>query len=121
VAARTALGKKWEGQLAKLKSVALTKADKKAREASYKSEPGGNDYPYGLSLELDHATLSKLGMKSAPASGSELTLHARCCVQSSSTRDTKGGKQHTASVQITHLSLGPQVKTGPVIAKRKGK
>lgn len=107
--ARTAMGQRWEG---KLKDMAMSKAAAKKMAAPVPATTNGASkaprYPWGLSVNLDDASLKALGLKTMPPVGSELTLQAKCCVTSSSERHEKGGSaSRDASLQITHMAVAP--------------
>lgn len=61
-------------------------------------------YDYGLSLHLDDSALAKLGLdERMPQVGDEKIIRARVRVTSVSERDTQGGTDQTADLQITHM------------------
>lgn len=77
---------------------------------SYQDESGEtktrDDYPWGLCIELNNETLSKL--KATPQSaGTEVMITAKAIIRSTSTRETEDGMQHNASLQITDMALSP--------------
>jgi hypothetical protein len=65
-------------------------------------------HPWGLTLNLEHETLGKLGMKALPAVGSDVTVHARARVTSAEEREREGGggKRRSVSLQVTHMAVG---------------
>lgn len=70
------------------------------------AQPGGAEprYDYGLSLHLDDSALAKLGLdERMPQVGDEKIIRARVRVTSVSERDTQGGTDQTADLQITHM------------------
>jgi hypothetical protein len=79
----------------KLTDMKRTKADKKAEDEGYDGHKvSEEDYPYGLSIRLDHHSLKKLGMhKELPTVGSKLKLHAHAHVKSASEHSEEGGKK----------------------------
>ncbi len=93
----------------KLKSIAITKADREKREKAW-SEPKAEmpEYPYGMRIQLDHETLKKLGIDELPAVGSYLALEARVCVRETAENDdiyNGGDKRRSMTVQIEKMAL----------------
>ncbi|EEW3306417.1 hypothetical protein ABUO95_000614 [Escherichia coli] len=77
---------------------------------TYQDEDGKtqtrDDYPWGLCIELNNETLTKL--KATPQSaGTEVMITAKAIIRSTSTRETEDGMQHNASLQITDMALSP--------------
>ncbi|ENU1026003.1 hypothetical protein OFN39_01720 [Escherichia coli] len=77
---------------------------------TYQDEDGKtqtrDDYPWGLCIELNNETLTKL--KATPQSaGTEVMITAKATIRSTSTRETEDGVQHNASLQITDMALSP--------------
>lgn len=65
-----------------------------------------DDYPWGLCIELNNETLTKL--KATPQSaGTVVMITAKAIIRSTSTRETEEGMQHNASLQITDMALAP--------------
>ena len=62
-------------------------------------------YPYGLCITLDAEQLNKLGITALPKVGSEMYVHAKAYVKSTSAYETQGGKDMSVSLQITDLEL----------------
>jgi hypothetical protein len=63
-------------------------------------------YPWGLSISLDDGSLDKLGVKTLPAVGTEVTIVAKATVSSTSEYSTEGaGASASMSLQITDLQL----------------
>ncbi|EPO5275722.1 capsid staple protein [Citrobacter braakii] len=76
---------------------------------TYQDEDGKtqtrDDYPWGLCIELNNETLTKL--KATPQSaGTEVMITAKAIIRSTSTRETEDGMQHNASLQITDMAIG---------------
>lgn len=80
-------------------------------EAKEYTEPSVSDapqYPYGLCLDLNDDALEKLGMKTLPAVGTEMSLMARVVVTRTSAYQTQGNESETClGLQITDMELGP--------------
>jgi len=89
------------------------KMDRKAAEKRSTGEVPSDRpvYPWGLSVNLDHEALDKLGMSKLPTVGKSLYLTALVDVTSVSENESReGGKTTTnrsVSLQITNLALGP--------------
>lgn len=81
-------------------------AKEKKREESPMATSPGRDYGWGLSVNLDHDHIAKLGMKELPAGGSKVKIMAHARVTRSSEESDEGGKPRRGmSLQITHLAL----------------
>lgn len=91
----------------KLISMQMTK---KEREKQYEPAVASSDnapvYPWGLALNLDSATLDKLGIESLPEVGSKLTLVAEVSVTGANENKTTGGTSRSINLQITKMCLG---------------
>lgn len=86
-------------------SLKRTKADRKKQEERYKVTSTGEDYPYETRLHLDHEMMDKLGIE-MPKVGSEVHIHARARVNSTSHNTENGGKpRKSMSLQMTHMRL----------------
>jgi hypothetical protein len=87
-----------------------TAADKKAEEKKYSEAPiggGGDDYPYGLRICLDAATLKKLSLKPLKVGG-RVSLSGFADVVACSMSDSQYGESCSMDLQITDLELSPQ-------------
>lgn len=77
---------------------------------TYQDEDGKtqtrDDYPWGLCIELNNETLTRLKATSQSA-GTEVMITAKAIIRSTSTRETEDGMQHNASLQITDMALSP--------------
>lgn len=97
----------------KLTSLKVTAAERKEREKSY-SKPmsidGRNEYPYGLRLSLDKATLKKLGMK-ATAFDVEQCVEIKAYAFVKSIRSSQGTEfdsDTSVEIQITDIAIEPE-------------
>jgi hypothetical protein len=104
----------------KMTDMKRTKADKKAEDEKYASHKmGGDDYPYGLTVSLDHHGLKKLGMHdSLPKVGSKLMLHAHAHVKSAREEMREGGKKHRhVELELRHMAIEHGKGKDPAIAR----
>lgn len=85
----------------KLKSVKLEKAPM-SDCCPYPESP---EYPYGLKLHLDEATLQKLGIKDLPAIRSTLKIEAVVMVCEASSNESLQGEYRSLSLQITDMGI----------------
>ena len=96
--------------MAELKSMKLTKKEKKQEETiSTRKE----DFPFGLSIHLDDESLEKLGINanSMPSVGTKMMLLARVEVRSMSIHEDDGDDvRRSISLQITDMALDPEKK-----------
>jgi hypothetical protein len=90
-----------------LKDMKFTKTELKERNTgSTIPSPNEDKYPYGLRISLDSATLKKLGLKSMPKVGSDITLKAQACVVSCSVNERlEGGSDRRLELQIERMDL----------------
>lgn len=69
----------------------------------------GDDYPYGLSIRLDHHSLKKLGMHEGkmPKIGDKLKIHAHAHVVSASEHSEEGGEpRRHLELQLRKMDVG---------------
>lgn len=93
--------------MAKMVDMKRTAKERKSEEGNLK-HIGGEDYPYGLSIRLDHHSLKKLGMHEGklPKVGSKIKLHAHAHVKSTSEHSEDGGqKRRHLELELRHLNL----------------
>ncbi len=63
-------------------------------------------YPWGLSLSLNSDSLEKLGVKTLPSVGTEVTIVAKARVSNTSEYSTEGsGSEASMGLQITDLQI----------------
>jgi hypothetical protein len=106
----------------KMHDMKRTKADKKAEDAMYEGhKTGREDYPYGLTVSLDHHGLKKLGMHdSLPKVGSKIKLHAHAHVKSAREEQREGGKKHRhVELELRHIGIEHKGKD-PAIEREEG-
>lgn len=85
-----------------------TAADKKAEQEKYDASPIGDcdDYPYGLRICLDSATLKKLSLKPLKVGG-RVAISGFADVVSVSMSDGAHGESCGMDLQITDLDASP--------------
>lgn len=89
-----------------LKSMKITKEDKKKREETYCTPClDSDDYPYGLRIHLDNEMLDKLGIKTLPKTGASFKLSATGTVKSTEINDRNGKESKSMSLQIEKLEV----------------
>lgn len=81
------------------------------------------EYPYGTRLDLDDATLKKLGIKELPAVGSKLMFEAKAVVIGSRQSATEGSRN--LELQLTAIDLeqdedGEEVDEGELTREEAG-
>lgn len=74
-------------------------------EAAQSNSLEGDEYPYGLRLELNDSALEQLGLSRLPAVGAEFKLEAVVCVKAVSSHESDGNKMRSASLQITDMGI----------------
>lgn len=90
----------------KLVSMARTKAEKKAAEERYKTMPSsGEDYPYGLCLNLGKEELTKLGVGELPNVGDEITLDVVAKVTRVSASASETDDQKSVELQVIKMAV----------------
>lgn len=95
--------------MADLVSMKYTPEEKKDQEKGSLCCPEyeGEQYPWGLSLNLDGVSMKKLGL-TALAAGQELSLVAKVRVTASSSYSREGKPDETsATLQITDMVVEP--------------
>lgn len=96
--------------MAKMVSLKRSAADKKAHENEMApTGPGGEDYPYGTRLDLDHEALKKHGLHEGPLpkTGDKFDLGGvRGHVHSIEEHTTNGETRRHMTLQATHLTQG---------------
>lgn len=93
--------------MSELKSMKIEQgeAEKLYGPASTMSEQP--QYPYGLRLSLDDASLNKLDVSQLPRVGEKMMIEAVVEVVSVSAHESKEGPRRTLDLQITELCLEP--------------
>ncbi len=92
-----------------LNSMKVTKSEAKKEFESVSVDTP--EYPYGLRIDLNNESLEKLGIADLPKVGEKMTVLAKVEVRSSSQSSYKEGEDRkNVSLQITDMSVGPEVK-----------
>lgn len=88
-----------------LVDVKRSKADKKREQAKY-DEPvtATEDYPWGLSIRLDNATIEKLGIGDLDAE-ENVRVFAAAFVSEDTATKRNGNTERSVSLQITKLAV----------------
>lgn len=88
------------------KLVDLKRSKKERKDNSTPKHIGEDDYPYGLTVHLDHDTLTKLGVHTLPKAGSKVKLQAHAHVKSTEDRTEDGGKRRRSmSLELRHMAI----------------
>lgn len=87
----------------------LINMQQSAEEAKEQNEPAVSEapkYPWGLCITLNDDSLEKLGVKSLPAVGSQVTIVAKADVSRVSGYQTQGGDSEASlDLQITDMQV----------------
>jgi hypothetical protein len=97
----------------KLADMKRTKAEKTAREKSWKDGPvmgDDADYHHGLRVSLDHESMNKVGMSETPKPGTEYRIEAHGRVVSASDSSREGQKSPDRRVEILIHRMGAEPK-----------
>lgn len=84
---------------------------KRSKQEREKNSPSampskGDEYGYGLNVELDHDHLKKLGIKKLPKAGAVLHLRAHAHVRNTSEHNDEDGKpRRSVSLQLRKMEL----------------
>lgn len=98
-----------------LVSLKRTKKDKK-QNSDEVATSSHEDFPFGLSINLDDETLGKLGITKLPKVGSDMIVAGIGVVESISERSDKNKKSRNVQIQLTKLSVGPLKASKPETA-----
>lgn len=106
--AHTAARKVVSDHQQKLVSTKLTAAEAKKADGPMMTSPSKakGRHPWGLTLDLEHETLAKLGIDALPAVGTDVHVHAKARVTSAEERQSEGsGTRRSMRLQVTHMAL----------------
>ena len=104
----------------KIIDMARTAKEKKAAEERYKVSPStGEDYPYGLTLNLGKDELEKLGIDDLPAVGDEKYFYVACKVTRVHALASENYESIGVEMQITKMALEEPPKEEEKESKRE--
>lgn len=81
------------------------KLPKSKRHETAMPVSSGQDYPYGLTINLDNDSLKKLGMKELPEVGAECMVHGVGKIVRVSESAYEKEESRVVEIQITKLAL----------------
>lgn len=90
------------------KNMKLPARKKTAEEKMYPtmaSDNDGDEYPYGLRIDLGEEQLKQLGIKTLPSVNDETKIEATGHICSSNESKDAEGSRRSICIQITHLAL----------------
>jgi len=96
------------------------KLSKTKQKETVSPAPSKQEYPWGLTLNLEDAALTKLGIKELPEVGVECKLHGTGKVTRVSQSASERDKKETRSVEIQITKLALEHKEGDREAMQKG-
>lgn len=91
-----------------MKMTDMKRTKKERKDESGPMKYDGEEYPYGLSVRLDHHSLKKLGMhENLPKVGDKIKLHAHAHVVSVSqhNREGEGNPNTHVELQLRHMGV----------------
>lgn len=98
----------------KLADLKMTKTEKKdTMPCSVDNQP---NYPYGLTLRLDSASLDKLGISKLPKVGAKVMVHAMGVITSVSQHESKNNDSRNVEIQLQEMGVE---SAEPVTAKER--
>ena len=84
--------------------VSMKRDRKEKKEAEVAPSKNYDDYPYGLSMSLEHDSLNKLGIKKLPKVGKKVKLRLHAKVTRVSDSQSEDGRQdRSVHLQVTHM------------------
>lgn len=87
----------------KMANLKMSKPEKKeSMPCSVDSQP---NYPYGLTLRLDSASLDKLGMDKLPKVGTKVMVQAVGVVTSVSQHESKSNDSRNVEIQLQEMGV----------------
>lgn len=87
-----------------LTSMKLSKREAKGDSPVAESRPR---FPYGLSINLDDDSLTKLGISTLPEVGAEMLVVGVGIVESVNEHKRQSGSDRNISIQLQKLEVGP--------------
>lgn len=95
--------------MADLVDLVRTSAEKKAELESWEKGPSESDrpdYPYGLTLFLDFATLKKMGLNDRDFdAGQPISIRAEAMITADNIEIVNGEKRHSIQLQVQKMAL----------------
>lgn len=89
----------------------MTKTEAKNQYGAPTAVSNAPEYPYGLCIELDNTSMSKLGIDKLPDVGSSLMVLARVEVcRASESKSLDGKSYRSISLQITEMEVSKDSK-----------
>lgn len=89
----------------KLVDIKRTKADRKAEQERYSDpEVATDDYPWGLTIRLDDATIKKIGLGDVDADQA-VRVYAEAFVSEDTVNKRNGKSVRNVTLQITKLAV----------------
>lgn len=86
--------------------ISMENTAQEAKEAVNPSYTEAPKYPWGLNICLNNDSLEKLGVKTLPAVGTEVTIIAKATVSSTSENATENdGPRSSMDLQITDMQI----------------
>jgi hypothetical protein len=80
---------------------------KSSKQREMNSEMEHQEYPYGLTINLEDDSMRKLGITTTPKVGTEMMVTAKCVVKSVSSSQHEGNETESRlCLQITDMSIG---------------
>ena len=77
-----------------------------AQQVGVPAAADGPKYPWGLCITLSDDSIEKLGVKTLPSAGTEVTIVAKATVTGTSERQTEGeGTKQSMDLQITDMQI----------------
>ena len=88
-----------------LQNMAMTPAEAKEYNSPMTSAEEAPKYPYGLSIDLNGDSMTKLGITTLPAVGEEVAITAVAKVTRISAYEEQSGSEQCMGLQITMMEL----------------
>jgi hypothetical protein len=86
----------------KMADMKMTKSEKKDTIPSVADTP---NYPYGLCLRLDNASLEKLGITTLPKVGAKVMVTGMGVITSVSSHESKSNDSRNVEIQLQELAV----------------
>lgn len=86
----------------KMADMKMSKAQQKETMPQAADSP---QYPYGLQIRLDNASLDKLGMTKLPKVGTKVMVHGMGVITSVSQHESKNNDSRNVEIQLHELAV----------------